>query len=218
MKKFNGFLDFGHHSNWDPDQAKNLSKQLERLVFDEYESKYGITHKIAVKIEKVNPSQIVTSSEIYIYETYSDALFRINKYETMSDYDVEVFEVIKDTRYENTIIYSYSHILKKNYFETHYSRLAQPTSQRIEIFNLRRWFDNETIFYVETPMNIDSSEQPDNCPYKVGDKVSVCGQLGKIMKIYKDRSFIVGIDIGGLTFLSQFKEENFGVIVDHVKN
>ena len=67
-------------------------------------------------------------------------------------------------------------------------------------------------------MNIDSSEQPDNCPYKVGDKVSVCGQLGKIMKIYKDRSFIVGIDIGGLTFLSQFKEENFGVIVDHVKN
>lgn len=145
--KFNGFMDFGHNS-WDPDKAKTLFEQLKNMVFEDgVESKSHRIHKIAVKIERCSDEGIILDSNIYIYECYDDALFRINKFQYMKNYEVEVFELTKDSRYDSPV-FTFRHMMMKTYDGDSYFRLANPTSQRIELFNLRKFYDKETVFYI----------------------------------------------------------------------
>lgn len=144
MKKFNGFLDFGHCA-WDSERAMRLYNTLLTYIFDD---EIENDHKVAVRIEKVADDGFILLSEIHIFNSYIDALRLINKNEYSNNIYVEVYEIKKYTSMSLEVQYTYVHMLYKIYDSSNYARLAQPEESKIEINILRKWFDKQTIFYI----------------------------------------------------------------------
>ena len=132
----NYVVDFGTMKTWNEDEARNLCNFARNNIFkDNYES-----HKISITVNSIKDGYINTS-DIYVFDSYVDALETINSYE-YSDKAVEVNEIGCD---------HYTHLMWKSSDTYNYSRLAQPKTKWFNLSFMRNLFDTRAKVY----FNID---------------------------------------------------------------
>lgn len=125
--------DFGKFNIWNEEVIEAGNNALER-IFESDESS-----KIAVIVDRIADDYHISDRDIYIYNTYTDALGTINRYEYLNGVGVTVYEINRS---------GYTHMMIKCSSSTGYRRLAQPSYTRYEVSNIRNMFDTNAKIYL----------------------------------------------------------------------
>jgi len=125
--------DFGEFNIWNEKVIEAGNNVLER-IFESDESS-----KIAVIVNRITDDGYILNRDIYIYNTYTDALSTINQFEYSSNVGVTVYEINRN---------GYTHMMMKLSDSTGYRRLAQPSYTRYEVSNIRSMFDTSAKIYM----------------------------------------------------------------------
>ncbi len=125
--------DFEKFDIWNEEVIEAGKDALER-IFESNESS-----KIAVVIDRIADDCHISNRDIYIYNTYTDALSTINQYEYSNGVVVTVYEIDRS---------GYTHMMVKYSDSIGYRRLAQPSYTRYEVSNIRNMFDTNAKIYL----------------------------------------------------------------------
>ncbi len=94
--------------------------------------------KIAVKVTPTDIAGCYDLFNVYVYDSYANALDKINELEYKSNTAVEVLEINAS---------GYSHIMCKYFDGVCYSRLAQVKFQPWEKSHIKKLIDNDAVVY-----------------------------------------------------------------------
>ncbi len=119
---------------WNSENMINIGTTLLSKIFETNDSP-----RIAVSVHKTDDVGYVSSNDIFIYDSYTDALGKINEFEYSNNTSVDVYEI-------NQI--GYSSILSKIYNGVCYSRLAGVKLHKYELSDVRKLFDCSSSIYI----------------------------------------------------------------------
>lgn len=132
--------NFGEYKTWNSDKMSTVGENLlEKIFTDKSSSKIDkSTSKIAVEVLKTTDRGVVEKAELYIYDSYINALEGINQNEYNSNTAVEVFEIN---------YYGFAHMMYKTFDGVCYSRYAHPEFHKYDLFDVRSLFDNNMLVF-----------------------------------------------------------------------
>ena len=119
---------------WNSDNMANIGTALLNKIFETNDSP-----RIAVSVRKTDDVGYVSSNDIFIYDSYTDSLEKINKFEYSRNTSVDVYEI-------NQI--GYSSIFTKAYNSVCYSRLAGVKLHKYELSDVRKLFNCSSSIYI----------------------------------------------------------------------
>jgi hypothetical protein len=126
--------NFGEYKTWNSDKMSTVGENLLEKIFANDKS----ASKIAVEISKTTDRGVVEEEEIYIYDSYINALEEINKNEYNKNIAVEVFEIN---------YHGYAHMMYKAFDGVCYSRYAHPSFYKYDLCVVRTLFDNNVLVF-----------------------------------------------------------------------
>ena len=119
---------------WNSENMINIGTALLNKIFETNDSP-----RIAVSVRKTDDVGYVSSNDIFIYDSYTDALGKINEFEYSNNTSVDVYEINHD---------GYSSILSKTYSGVCYSRFAGVKFHMYELSDVRKLFDCSSAIYI----------------------------------------------------------------------
>ena len=125
--------NFGEYKTWNSDKMSTVGENLLEKIFTDKSSS-----KIAVEVLKTTDRGVVEKAELYIYDSYINALECINQNEYSKSIAVEVFEIN---------YYGFAHMMYKTFDGVCYSRYAHPEFHKYDIFDVRSLFDNNMLVF-----------------------------------------------------------------------
>ena len=126
--------NFWEYKTWDSDRMSTIGKHLLENIFIMDKS----VSKIAVKVLKTDDNGVVKGAELYIYDSYINALEQINNNEFDKNIAVEVFEIN---------YHGYAHIMYKAFDGICYIRYAHPKFHKYELSTVRYLYDTNMLVF-----------------------------------------------------------------------
>ena len=125
--------DFEKFNIWNEEVIEAGNSVIERIFESDKSS------KIAVIVDRIADDYSISNRDIYIYNTYADALKTINQYEYSINVVVIVYEIDHN---------GYTHMMMKYSDLIGYRRLCQPSHIEYSLSDIRNMFDTNAKIYL----------------------------------------------------------------------